>query len=163
MAQAPILHCNGDDPEAVVFASKMATEFRQKFAKDVVVDMFCYRRFGHNEGDDPTFTQPIMYAKIKDHPSTRDLYAKRLIAEGVTTQQEFEGWMKDFDTFLDAEFDAGKAYKATKADWLDGKWSGLGLPEEDERRGSTSVARAKLSRSAPRSPRSPTISTSTRR
>ena len=144
MAQAPILHCNGDDPEAVVFASKMATEFRQKFAKDVVVDMFCYRRFGHNEGDDPTFTQPIMYAKIKDHPSTRDLYAKRLIAEGVTTQQEFEGWMKDFDTFLDAEFDAGKAYKATKADWLDGKWSGLGLPEEDERRGSTSVARAKL-------------------
>ena len=144
MAQAPILHCNGDDPEAVVFASKLATEFRQKFAKDVVVDMFCYRRFGHNEGDDPTFTQPIMYAKIKDHPSTRDLYAQRLIGEGVTTQAEFDGWLKDFDTFLDAEFDAGKVYKATKADWLDGKWSGLGLPEEDERRGSTSVPRAKL-------------------
>ena len=144
MAQAPIWHCNGDDPEAVVFASKLATEFRQKFAKDVVVDMFCYRRFGHNEGDDPTFTQPIMYAKIKDHPSTRDLYAQRLIGEGVTTQVEYEGWLKDFDTFLDAEFDAGKVYKATKADWLDGKWSGLGLPEEDERRGSTSVPRAKL-------------------
>ena len=144
MAQAPILHCNGDDPEAVVFASKMATEFRQKFAKDVVVDMFCYRRFGHNEGDDPTFTQPIMYAKIKDHPSTRELYAQRLIAEGVTTQAEYDGWLKDFDTYLDAEFDAGKVYKATKADWLDGKWSGLGLPEEDERRGSTSVPRAKL-------------------
>ena len=144
MAAAPILHCNGDDPEAVVFSAKMATEFRQKFAKDVVVDMFCYRRFGHNEGDDPTFTQPIMYAKIKDHPSTRDLYAQRLIAEGVTTQAEFDGWLKDFDTYLDAEFDAGKTYKATKADWLDGKWSGLGLPEEDERRGSTSVARAKL-------------------
>ena len=144
MAQAPILHCNGDDPEAVVYASKLATEFRQKFAKDVVVDMFCYRRFGHNEGDDPTFTQPIMYAKIKDHPSTRDLYAQRLIAEGVTTQAEYDGWLKDFDVFLDAEFDAGKVYKATKADWLDGKWSGLGLPEEDERRGSTSVPRAKL-------------------
>ncbi len=144
MAQAPILHCNGDDPEAVVYASKLATEFRQKFAKDVVVDMFCYRRFGHNEGDDPTFTQPIMYAKIKDHPSTRELYAQRLIAEGVTTQAEYDGWLKEFDTFLDAEFDAGKVYKATKADWLDGKWSGLGLPEEDERRGSTSVPRAKL-------------------
>ncbi len=144
MAAAPILHCNGDDPEAVVFAAKMATEFRMKFAKDVVVDMFCYRRFGHNEGDDPTFTQPIMYAKIKDHPSTRDLYAARLIKEGVCSQAEFDGWLKEFDTFLDGEFDAGKAYKATKADWLDGKWSGLGLPEEDERRGTTSVPRAKL-------------------
>ena len=144
MAQAPILHCNGDDPEAVVFAAKMATEFRQKFAKDVVVDMFCYRRFGHNEGDDPTFTQPIMYAKIKDHPSTRELYAARLIKEGVVTQAEVDGFIADFDKFLDAEFDAGKAYKATKADWLDGKWQGLGLPEDDERRGTTSVPRAKL-------------------
>jgi 2-oxoglutarate dehydrogenase E1 component len=144
MAQAPILHCNGDDPEAVVFAAKMATEFRQKFAKDVVVDMFCYRRFGHNEGDDPTFTQPIMYAKIKDHPSTRELYTARLIKEGVVTQAEVDGFISEFDTFLDAEFEAGKAYKATKADWLDGKWQGLGLPEEDERRGSTAVARARL-------------------
>ena len=144
MAQAPILHCNGDDPEAVVFAAKMATEFRQKFAKDVVVDMFCYRRFGHNEGDDPTFTQPIMYAKIKDHPSTRELYARRLIQEGVVSQAEVDGFVADFDKYLDTEFDAGKVYKATKADWLDGKWSGLGLPEEDERRGTTSVPRAKL-------------------
>jgi len=144
MAQAPILHCNGDDPEAVVFAAKMATEFRQKFAKDVVVDMFCYRRFGHNEGDDPTFTQPIMYAKIKDHPSTRELYSARLINEGVVTQAEVDGFISEFDTFLDAEFEAGKTYKATKADWLDGKWQGLGLPEEDERRGSTSVPRTRL-------------------
>ncbi len=144
MAQAPILHCNGDDPEAVVFSAKMATEFRQKFAKDVVVDMFCYRRFGHNEGDDPTFTQPIMYAKIKDHPSTREIYTARLIAEGVLTQAEVDGFLAEFDAFLDAEFEAGKVYKATKADWLDGKWQGLGLPEEDERRGSTSVPRTRL-------------------
>ena len=144
MAQAPILHCNGDDPEAVVFAAKMATEFRQKFAKDVVVDMFCYRRFGHNEGDDPTFTQPIMYAKIKNHPSTRELYAQRLVQEGVVTQAEVDGFVAEFDKFLDEEFEAGKAYRATKADWLDGKWQGLGLPEEDERRGTTSVPRAKL-------------------
>ncbi|WKL58198.1 2-oxoglutarate dehydrogenase E1 component [Asticcacaulis sp. ZE23SCel15] len=144
MVAAPILHVNGDDPEAVVFAAKLATEFRQTFAKDVVVDMFCYRRFGHNEGDDPTFTQPLMYARIKDHPSTRELYSQRLIAEGTVSQAEVDGFIKDFDTFLDSEFEAGKVYKASKADWLDGKWSGLGLPEEDERRGTTSVPRAKL-------------------
>ncbi|WP_140984350.1 2-oxoglutarate dehydrogenase E1 component [Asticcacaulis tiandongensis] len=144
MVAAPIFHVNGDDPEAVVFAAKIATEFRQQFAKDVVVDMFCYRRFGHNEGDDPTFTQPLMYAKIKDHPSTRELYGQRLIQEGVLTQEEVDGFIKEFDDFLDAEFEAGKTYKATKADWLDGKWSGLGLPEEDERRGSTSVPLARI-------------------
>jgi 2-oxoglutarate dehydrogenase E1 component len=143
-AQAPILHCNGDDPESVVFCAKIATEFRHQFAKDVVIDMFCYRRFGHNEGDDPTFTQPLMYAKIKDHPSTRELYTQRLISEGVATASEIEGWIAEFDAFLNTEFDAGKGYTATKADWLDGKWQGLGLPEDDERRGSTSVPRAKL-------------------
>jgi 2-oxoglutarate dehydrogenase E1 component len=143
-AAAPVLHCNGDDPESVVFAAKMATEFRQTFHKDVVVDMFCYRRYGHNEGDDPTFTQPIMYAKIKDHPSTRELYTQRLIGEGVVSQAEVDGWIAEFDVFLDAEFTAGKTYTATKADWLDGKWQGLGLPEEDERRGKTEVPAAKL-------------------
>ncbi|ESQ81052.1 2-oxoglutarate dehydrogenase E1 component [Asticcacaulis sp. YBE204] len=143
-AQAPILHCNGDDPEAVVFCAKVATEFRHQFGKDVVIDMFCYRRFGHNEGDDPTFTQPIMYAKIKDHPSTREIYGTRLVAEGVATAAEIDAWVAEFEAFLNVEFDAGKEYKATKADWLDGKWSGLGLPEDDERRGSTSVPRAKL-------------------
>ncbi|MDR3506563.1 MAG: thiamine pyrophosphate-dependent enzyme, partial [Caulobacteraceae bacterium] len=82
MVEAPIFHANGDAPEAVVFAAKVATEYRQKFGKDVVIDMFCYRRFGHNEGDDPTMTQPLMYAKIKSHPSTRELYSQRLVAEG---------------------------------------------------------------------------------
>mgnify|MGYP002527592657 CR=1 FL=1 len=79
MVEAPIFHVNGDDPEAVVFAAKVATEFRQQFGKDVVIDMFCYRRFGHNEGDDPTMTQPLMYAKIKGHPSTREIYTQRQI------------------------------------------------------------------------------------
>jgi 2-oxoglutarate dehydrogenase E1 component len=144
MVQAPIFHVNGDDPEAVVFATRVAVEFRQTFAKDAVVDMFCYRRFGHNEGDDPTFTQPLMYAKIKDHPSTRELYAQRLIAEGVASQAEIDGWMADFDKYLDEQFEAGKTYEADKADWLDGKWSGLGLPEGDERRGETAVPEAKL-------------------
>ncbi len=144
MVEAPIFHVNGDDPEAVTFVAKVATEFRQQFGKDVVIDMFCYRRFGHNEGDDPTMTSPLMYAKIKDHPSTRELYSRRLVAEGVTTDAEVAGWLTEFDEFLDKEFDAGKTYKANKADWLDGKWAGLALPEGDERRGDTSVPLQKL-------------------
>ena len=144
MVEAPIFHANGDDPEAVVYAAKVATEYRQKFGKDVVVDMFCYRRFGHNEGDDPTMTQPLMYARIKDHPPTRELYARRLIAEGVATEAEIAGWIAEFDAFLDAEFDAGKVYKADKADWLDGAWAGLTLPGDEERRGQTGVPMQKL-------------------
>ena len=144
MVQAPIFHVNGDDPEAVVFAAKVATEYRQRFNKDAVVDMFCYRRFGHNEGDDPTFTQPIMYARIKAQPSTREIYAQRLIAEGVVTAAEVEAEVARFEAFLDAEFDAGKAFKADKADWLDGRWQGLGLPDSDERRGETAVPLTQL-------------------
>ncbi|HEY0599518.1 2-oxoglutarate dehydrogenase E1 component [Brevundimonas sp.] len=144
MVQAPIFHVNGDDPEAVVFAAKVATEFRQKFHKDVVVDMFCYRRFGHNEGDDPTFTQPVMYSKIRALPSTREIYTERLIAEGVIDQAAVDAEIERFEAFLDAEFEAGKAFEARKADWMDGQWQGIGLPEGDERRGATSVPAAKL-------------------
>ncbi len=133
MVEAPIFHMNGDDPEACVYAVKVATEFRQQFGKDVVLDMFCYRRYGHNEGDDPTMTQPLMYAKIKDHPSTRDLYARRLVGEGVVSQGEVDGWIQDFDVFLDAEYDAAKTYKADKADWLDGKWAGIEITGEERR------------------------------
>ena len=143
MVEAPIFHANGDDPEAVVFATKVAIEYRQQFGKDVVVDMFCYRRFGHNEGDDPTMTQPLMYAKIKEHPSVRDLYSARLVGEGVATREEVDAWIGEFDAFLDAEFDAGKVYHADKADWLDCKWSGLKLPGSEES-GVTGVSRQKL-------------------
>lgn len=139
MVQAPIFHINGDDPEAVVYAAKVATEYRQKFAKDVVIDMICYRRYGHNEGDDPTMTNPIMYSRIKDQKPTLNLYAERLIAEGVLTQAEVDGFIKEFDDFLDAEFEKGKSYKPQKADWLDGVWQGLGLPSTEDRRGDTAV------------------------
>ena len=144
MVEAPIFHVNGDDPEAVVFACKVATEFRQLFGKDVVIDMFCYRRFGHNEGDDPTMTQPLMYAKIKGHPTTRELYTERLVREGVITQEQAEAWVAEFQQFLDKEFDAGKAYQANKADWLDGKWAGLTLPASEDRRGDTAAPMQKL-------------------
>ena len=143
MVEAPIFHVNGDDPEAVTFATKVATEYRQLFLKDVVIDMFCYRRFGHNEGDDPTMTQPLMYQKIKDHPSVRQLYTTRLINETVVTQPQVDGWIKEFDAFLDQEFEAGKTYHANKADWLDGKWSGLKLPGVEESR-VTGVPKQKL-------------------
>ena len=144
MVEAPIFHVNGDDPEAVTYVAKVATEFRQQFGKDVVIDMFCYRRFGHNEGDDPTMTSPLMYAKIKDHPSTRELYSRQLIGEGVITEDDVAAWMKEFDDFLDQEMESGKTYKANKADWLDGKWAGLALPDGDDRRGDTSVPLQKL-------------------
>jgi 2-oxoglutarate dehydrogenase E1 component len=144
MVQAPIFHVNGDDPEAVVHATRIATEYRQIFAKDVVIDMFCYRRYGHNEGDDPTFTQPIMYRVIKEMPPVRQKYQDRLIAEGSLTAAEVEAMETEFDRFLEAEFDAGKTFSREKADWLDGRWSGLGLPESDDRKGETSATMESL-------------------
>ncbi|MGE0829894.1 MAG: 2-oxoglutarate dehydrogenase E1 component [Hyphomonadaceae bacterium] len=144
MVQAPIFHVNGDDPEAVVFAAKVATEYRQMFGKDVVIDMFCYRRFGHNEGDDPTMTQPLMYRRIKEHPSPLTLYSGRLVRENVAKQADIDAWVRQFEEFLEQEYEAGKAYKPNKADWLDGAWSGFGLPEDDDRRGKTEVGKSKL-------------------
>ncbi|MBB4379658.1 2-oxoglutarate dehydrogenase E1 component [Bradyrhizobium sp. SBR1B] len=141
MIDAPIFHVNGDDPEAVVFAAKVAIEFRQKFHKPVVIDMWCYRRYGHNEGDEPAFTQPVMYKRIAAHASTLTLYSKRLIAEGVVTEGEVDKLKADWRARLDAEFEAGTSYKPNKADWLDGKWSGFKIAdqEEDARRGVTGV------------------------
>ncbi|MBB4041223.1 2-oxoglutarate dehydrogenase E1 component [Microvirga flocculans] len=143
MVEAPIFHVNGDDPEAVVFAAKVATEYRQRFQKPVVVDMFCYRRFGHNEGDEPAFTQPLMYRKIRSHPSITEIYSKKLIAEGVVTEAEFEEMKNSWRSKLDAEFDIASNYKPNKADWLDGRWSGLKAVREDQddpRRGQTGVS-----------------------
>lgn len=134
--QAPVFHANGDDPEAVVFAMKLATEYRQKFKKDVVVDMFCYRRFGHNEGDEPSFTQPLMYKRIKNHPPTREIYADRLVREGLLTKEDTDAMVTDFNTYLDVEFEAAKTYKPEKADWFAGSWSGLERPDDDIRRSS---------------------------
>src|SRR5689334_13344989 len=146
MIEAPIFHANGDDPEAVVFAAKIATEFRQKFQKPVVIDMFCYRRHGHNEGDEPSFTQPLMYKAIATHPTTLTIYAKKLVAEGVVTEGEVEKMKAQWRAHLDGELEAGLGYRANKADWLDGRWSGYTTAgdADDPRRGQTGVAIAAL-------------------
>ena len=130
--QAPIFHVNGDDPEAVTFATKMAMEFRQKFHRDIVIDMWCYRRFGHNEGDEPSFTQPLMYGRIRQHPPVSEVYGRRLIAEAVVDQKWIDDNVNQYVTRLEGEFEAGATYKANRADWFAGRWSGLHAPADAE-------------------------------
>jgi 2-oxoglutarate dehydrogenase E1 component len=142
--QAPIFHVNGDDAEAVVHVCRIASEFRQRFKKDVVVDMFCYRRFGHNEGDEPAFTQPLMYKAIADHKSVRTIYAEKLIAEGVVTADEAAQQDKDFQTYLEGEFEASKSYKPNKADWLEGAWAGFDAAGDEYTRGDTAATEEQL-------------------
>ncbi len=142
MIEAPIFHVNGDDPEAVVFAAKVATEFRQKFQKPVVIDMFCYRRHGHNEGDEPAFTQPLMYKAIAAHPTTVEIYGKKLTADGVVTDGEVDKMKADWRARLDVELEASQSYRPNSADWLDGRWSDIKAARDydDPRRGNTGVA-----------------------
>jgi 2-oxoglutarate dehydrogenase E1 component len=142
MAGAPILHVNGDDPEAVVYAARVATEYRQKFGKDVVLDITCYRRYGHNEGDDPSF----MYGVIKGRPSTRQIYAERLVMDGVISEPEAEARLQAFYDVLDKAFDEAKAFETKEPEWLQGEWTGLSLPSEEDtkRPGDTDVDIAKL-------------------
>src|SRR3954464_14855366 len=139
MIEAPIFHVNGDDPEAVVYAAKVATEFRQKFQKPFVIDMFCYRRFGHNEGDEPAFTQPLMYKAIRKHPTTSEIYAKKLVSENLVTEGEVEKMRADWRARLDAELEASQGYKANSADWLHGRWADIKAARDadDPRRGHT--------------------------
>ncbi len=132
MVEAPIFHCNGDDPEAVVHCARIAIEFRQEFGVDAVVDMVCYRRFGHNEGDEPKFTQPLMYKKIEGHPSTRTLYAKRLVEEGLYTQQDADLMMSKFMHMMEVDFESASSFRPNKADWLEGAWKGLAQMGEEE-------------------------------
>ncbi|UOA26061.1 2-oxoglutarate dehydrogenase E1 component [Pseudosulfitobacter sp. DSM 107133] len=140
VVEAPIFHVNGDDPEAVVHAAKVATEFRQKFHKDVVIDIFCYRRFGHNEGDEPMFTNPVMYKKIKKQKTTLTLYTDRLVKDGLIPEGEIEDMKAAFQAKLNEEFEAGKEYRPNKADWLDGKWSHLDkMKQKKYQRGKTAI------------------------
>src|SRR5687768_11001954 len=141
MIEALILHVNGDDPEAVVYAAKVAIEYRMKFQKPVVIDMFCYRRYGHNEGDEPSFTQPLMYKKIRSHPGVVEIYGKKLIGEGVISDADLEGMQAQWRRRLEEEYEAAQGYKANKADWLEGAWIGFKPANDgdDPRRGRTGV------------------------
>jgi 2-oxoglutarate dehydrogenase E1 component len=144
ICQAPIFHVNGDDPESVVHVARIAMEFRQQFKKDVVVDMFCYRRFGHNESDEPAFTQPLMYKKIAKHPTTRAIYSDRLVKEGVIAEVDAKRVVDDFQARLQGEFEAASSYKPNKADWLEGAWSGFEIASGEDRRGETAIEMATL-------------------
>jgi 2-oxoglutarate dehydrogenase E1 component len=138
--QAPIFHVNCDDPEAVVEVARVAAEFRQQFKKDVVIDLFCYRRHGHNETDEPAFTQPLMYRTIARHPTTRQIYAKHLVEAGVLREGEADAMATRFIAELEAQFESAKSYRPNKADWLEGAWAGLEQAPDDDRRGDTGVA-----------------------
>ena len=142
-AQAPIFHVNGDDPEAVVHCAKIATEYRQKFNRDVVIDVVCYRRFGHNEGDEPSFTQPIMYKKIKSHPSTLEIYGNKLINERLNSPKQLESQKNSFKQFLEKEFESSKNYKS-ELKWFDGAWSRFKPGLGKDKRGVSGVEKKKL-------------------
>ena len=144
--QAPIFHVNGDDPEAVVEVTRAAAEFRAEFKKDVVIDLFCYRRHGHNESDEPAFTQPVMYRAIARHPTTRQIYAKRLVEAGVLREGDADAVASRFIAQLEAQFETAKSYRPNKADWLEGAWAGLEQAPDDDRRGDTGVAVEQLRR-----------------
>ena len=143
IAQAPIFHVNGDDPEAVVHCAKIATEYRQKFNRDVVIDMVCYRRFGHNEGDEPSFTQPIMYKKIKTHPTTLSIYGKKLSNEGLTSNEKLQKEKINFKEFLENEYNSSKTYKS-ELKWFDGAWSRFKPGLGKDKRGVSGVDKSKL-------------------
>ena len=143
MVDSPILHVNGDDPEAVVHCAKIATDYRQKFNRDVVIDMICYRRFGHNEGDEPSFTQPTMYRKIKKHPTTLNIYADKLINEGVINKQEFESMKLRFKNLLEEQFKTAKEYKP-KLEWYEGVWSRYRPERGKDKRGITGIPIEKI-------------------
>ncbi|HKJ00470.1 MAG TPA: 2-oxoglutarate dehydrogenase E1 component [bacterium] len=126
MLNIPILHVNGDDPEAVLHAIKLAVGFRQTFHSDIVIDLFCYRRHGHNEGDEPSFTQPLTYKLIKDHPSTLDIYSARLVEQGVLTEKEFKDIQGDYRALMDKALTTTREeHVHSVAETLTGAWSGL--------------------------------------
>jgi 2-oxoglutarate dehydrogenase E1 component len=138
--QAPVLHVNGDDPEAVIFCARMAAEFRMRFAADIVLDIVCYRRHGHNETDEPAFTQPMMYKAIGLQSTTRKLYADRLAQEEMVSAADARGMVEDFAKTLEDAYQAAQSYKVNKADWLEGHWSGLMQSDQEVERQEDSTA-----------------------
>jgi len=143
MVEAPILHVNADDPEAAVYCARIATEFRLKFNRDVVIDLICYRRFGHNEGDEPSFTQPLMYQKIKSHSTTLKIYGDKLINEKIISKEDFVNENKKFKELLEEQYKTSKDYKP-KLEWYEGTWSRYRPEKGKDKRGRSGVKLEKL-------------------
>ena len=143
MVDAPIIHANGDDPEAVVYAARIASEFRLKFNRECSCDLICYRRFGHNEGDEPSFTQPLMYKKIRSHPTPVKVYGKKLIDQKVISDEDLENVIKKFKDLLDDQFKNAKDYKP-KIAWFEGTWSAYKPEKGKDKRGVTGADTKKL-------------------
>ena len=138
--QAPILHVNGDNPEAVIFCARLAADYRQAFGVDFVLDIVCYRRHGHNETDEPAFTQPIMYRAIRDMKTTRTLYAEKLAAEGTVPADEAKAMWDGFTNTLEDSYKAAQSYKPNKADWLEGRWAGFKQADQEDERSEEATA-----------------------
>jgi len=132
MIQAPIFHVNAEDPEAAVFVAQVALEFRQIFNRDVIVDLYCYRRHGHNEGDEPAFTQPLLYGKIKDHPSVSSIYTNQLLERGDVAPEEGDALKREFQDLLDEEQVVVRAGPPRKRGMkaFGGTWKGLRMHYE---------------------------------
>ncbi len=141
MVEAPIFHVNGDDPEACVQVARLAVEYRYRFRKDVVIDLWCYRRHGHNESDEPKFTQPLMYNRIEKHPTTCQIYAKKLTEDHGVRSEEIQKIQADFHQSLEADFEAAETYRRNERDSFLGKWAGLRVADsEGDRRGLTCIS-----------------------
>lgn len=136
---APIFHVNGDDVEAVVHACELAAEWRQTFHSDVVIDIVCYRRFGHNEIDEPSFTQPKMYKVIRNHPSALQIYQNKLLESGQVSKEDIDRINKKVNSILNEEFVASKDYVPQRRDWLSAYWAGFKSPEQLSRIRNTGV------------------------
>lgn len=140
MAGSPILHANGDDVESVIRATRIALEYRKLFKKDAVIEIMCYRKYGHNEGDEPFYTQPNMYRIIRQKQNPADIYASKLVAENTISEQDYTNMQKDFKAKLDKEFDASEKYKV-EAHKFTGHWKGF---DRFGKEADTSVAKKKL-------------------
>lgn len=126
VTKSPIFHVNGDDAEAVTHVTQLAMEYRQRFHTDVFIDLLCYRKYGHNEGDEPRFTQPILYKLIAKHPNPREIYLKKLLAEGVITQEEADKMEQEFNDMLQERLEESREIKkATITSFMQNTWAGL--------------------------------------
>ncbi len=129
---SPVFHVNGDDPEAVAFVTKLAMEFRQTFHRDVFIDIICYRKYGHNEGDEPRFTQPIMYSSIDKHPNPWKIYTERLLNEGVITQKDIENFENNTNELMQKQFDSSKSKEDIKVDSTPRRsWDGIKVYDDN--------------------------------